>query len=157
LRKHVLLFVSLLLLLPLPASAQDLLVGTWNLASVSQTENGQSKDYLGPPPLGQVIFGADGRFSDIVLRSDLPKFKSNNRLTGTADENAAVVSGSIAYFGTYTLSGDTLKMHIDASTFPNWENTDQTLKVRLSGDQLTWESTAASRGGSVNLVFQRGK
>ena len=30
-----------------------------------------------------------------------------------------MVEGSIAYYGTYVLDDTTLKMHIDASTFPN--------------------------------------
>src|SRR3954469_9758670 len=99
---------------------------------------------FGSRPLGQVIFSADGQFSDILLRSDLPKFQANNRGSGTADENAAVVKGSVAFFGTYILNGDTLKLHIEGSTFPNWGNTDQTRIVHLSGDQFTWENAAAS-------------
>ena len=60
------------------------------------TDKGESKDYFGPHPLGQVMFGTDGRFSNILLRSDLPRFQSNNRLTGTPDEILVVVTGSIA-------------------------------------------------------------
>ena len=80
----------------------------------------------------------------------------NNRASGTVDENAAVVKGSIAYFDTYTLNGDMLKMHIEASTFPNWNNTDQTRLVHLSGNPFTWENAAASAGGGgVKLLFER--
>ena len=44
---------------------------------------------------------ANGRFSITVVRSDLPKFASNNRMSGTRDENTAIVQGGITYFGTY--------------------------------------------------------
>ena len=150
--------IGSLFMLALPSSAetQNWLVGTWKLVSATQIENGQPKEYLGPHPWGQVIFNTDGQFSDILLRSDLPKFHENNRASGTVDENAAVVKGSIAYFGTYTLNGDTLKMHIEASTFPNWSNTDQTRLVHLSGNQFTWENAAASGGGGgVKLLFEK--
>ena len=150
--------IGSLFMLALPSSAEDQnwLTGTWKLVSATQIENGQPKEYLGPHPWGQVIFNADGQFSDILLRSDLPKFHENNRASGTVDENAAVVKGSIAYFDTYTLNGDMLKMHIEASTFPNWNNTDQTRLVHLSGNQFTWENAAASAGGGgVKLLFER--
>src|SRR3954454_5706734 len=147
-------FLIATLMVPSPAVAQpqNWLVGTWKLVSATQTENGQSKEYFGPRARGQVIFEPNGQFSDILLRSDLPRFQTNNRASGTADENAAVVKGSIAYFGTYTLSGDTLKMHIEGSTFPNWANTDQTRIVHLSGNQFTWENASASAGGNAKLV-----
>src|SRR5262249_52921942 len=38
----------------------------------------------------------------LAVRSDLPKFASNNRDMGTPEENKAVVQGSITYFGTYS-------------------------------------------------------
>ena len=99
----------------------------------TQTENGQSRDYFGPQPLGQVIFEPNGQFSDILLRSDLPKLRAGNRAQGSPDENAAVVEGSIAYFGTYTLSGDKLKMQLEGSTFPNWQDTEQTASSERAG------------------------
>src|SRR5437763_15624202 len=91
--------VGSLFMLPAPALAesQNWLVGAWKLVSATQTENGQTREYFGPHPLGQVIFDANGQFSDILLRSDLPKFHVNNRASGTADENAAVIKGSLAY------------------------------------------------------------
>jgi Lipocalin-like domain len=154
----VLLIASCLLATPaLAQQPASWLVGAWKLVEATQTEGGQTKEYLGPKPLGQVIFEANGHFSDILIRSDVPKFKGNNRAQGSAEENAAVVHGSIAYFGTYTLTGDTLNMHITGSTFPNWNDTEQTRIVRQQGDRLTWENAAASAGGQVVLIFERVK
>ena len=44
---------------------------------------------------------ANGKFSITVVRSDLSKFASNNRMSGTPDESTEIVQGSITYFGTY--------------------------------------------------------
>jgi Lipocalin-like domain len=156
---YLLLIASSLIMLvgPALAESQNWLVGTWRVVSATQIENGQNRDYFGPHPLGQVKFDADGRFSNILLRSDLKRFRSNNRTTGTAEENAEVVKGSIAYFGTYTLAGENLKMHIEASSFPNWTGTDQSRVVHPSGDQFTWENAAGSGGGRIKLVFEKVK
>lgn len=147
-----------LLVTPAFAQSQNWLVGTWKLLSSTQTESGQTRDYIGPQPLGQIMFGADGRFINILLRSHLKKFDSNSRAKGTAEENAEVVKGSIAYFGTYTLNGDRLTMHLEGSTFPNWTGTDQVRVVHLSGNQLIWENTAASAGGgALKEVYEKVK
>ena len=39
----------------------------------------------------------------ILQRATLPRFASDNRMSGTAEENKAVVQGSIAYFRNYAI------------------------------------------------------
>ena len=70
---------------------------------VSNTTTSPNARTFGPND-GVAIFEANGRFSLSLVRSDLPKIASNNRDTGTPDENKAIVQGSIAYFGTYSVS-----------------------------------------------------
>jgi hypothetical protein len=102
-------------------TAKDI-VGTWTLVSVTLEQDGKKSDLFGPNLRGQVTFGPNGRMSFIITRSDLPKFASNNRQAGTPEENKAVVQGSIAYFGTYSVSekDKTFTVHIESCTFPNW-------------------------------------
>src|SRR3954467_1144560 len=89
-------------------TAQDI-VGSWALvANVNIREDGTRVDVYGANPKGIQIFEAGGRFALITTRPDLPRFASNNRLTGTPEENAAIVQGSNAFFGSYTLSGNAL-------------------------------------------------
>ena len=76
-------------------SAKDL-VGTWTLVSA---------DAYGPNPKGTLMFDANGHFSSQFIRSDLPKYASNNRAQGTPEEYKATVQGYIGYFGTYSLKG----------------------------------------------------
>ena len=81
------------------------LVGTWMLVSASvERQDGSKTDTFGPNPKGILMFDGDGRFSLQEWRADLPKFASNNRLESTAEENKAIVQGSICYFGKYTLT-----------------------------------------------------
>lgn len=79
------------------ASAQSAreLAGVWTLLS-SDTVHPDG----GRTPTGNLIFTKDGHFFWLLLNTELPKFASNNRATGTPEENAAVVRGSIAVYGT---------------------------------------------------------
>jgi hypothetical protein len=129
------------------------LIGNWILVS-NNTTNGRPFS----PNDGYATFAADGRFSISLLRSDLPKFASNNRDMGTADENKAVVQGSIAYFGTYSLNeaDGTLTLHIERSSFPNWDGTDQQrLIASLTATELKYTNPAASTGGTAELGWKR--
>ncbi len=85
-------------------TAKDL-VGTWTLESdTSTTPDGRTIQPFGPNPSGIAIFDNGGRFAIVISRPDLPKFASNDRMQGTAKENEAIVRGSFAFFGTYSIT-----------------------------------------------------
>jgi lipocalin-like protein len=66
-------------------TAKDL-VGTWTLVFITLEQDGKKTDFYGSNPQGQLTYDPDGRFSVIITRSDLPKFASNNRQSGTPEE-----------------------------------------------------------------------
>jgi hypothetical protein len=111
---------------------------------------------FGDNPKGIIIFTSEGRFIYLFSRGDLPKFTSNNRNTGTPEENKAVVQGSIATFGTYSVAGTDLMIKVENSTLPNWIGADQKRTIAITGDELKWTNAAASGGGVVELVLKRG-
>ena len=136
------------------------LVGTWTLVSITLEQDGKKTDMYGTDPLGQAIFDPNGHFSIMFIRSDVPKFASTNREAGTAEENKAAVQGSIAYYGTYSVSenGKVVTYHIEGSTFPNWRGTDQKRLVKISGDELTLSNPTPSTGsGYASGVWKRAK
>ena len=136
-------------------SAKDL-VGTWTLASTDTVRSdGRRIPTFGDTPKGLIVFTSDGHFIYLYSRGDLPKFVSNNRITGTAEENKAVVQGSIATFGTYSFAGTNLLIKVEHSTFPNWIGADQKRTIAVTGDQLKWTNAAGSGGGVVELVLKR--
>jgi hypothetical protein len=136
-------------------TAKDI-VGSWTLVS-SETVNsdGSKVATFGANPKGNLIYTNDGRFMYLLSRADLPKFASNNRASGTSDENKAVVQGSISLFGTYSVAGNDLLIKIEHSTFPNWSGTDQKRTITLTGDEMKWTNPAGSAGGVVTLAFKR--
>src|SRR5262245_47964410 len=93
-------------------SANDL-VGSWQfVSSVNTAKDGAKSEVFGPSPKGIFIFGADGHFAQLLTRASLPKFAAENRGQGTADENKAVVQGSIALFGTYKIADKVLVLNV---------------------------------------------
>jgi hypothetical protein len=126
----------------------DAVVGTWKLTSA---------DAFGDSPLGSLMLDRTGHFSAIFIRANLPLYASNSRVQGTTDEYRDTVNGSVAVFGTYKLDGDSIRFHIDGSTFPNWTGTDQTrYNVTVSNTKLEYTQMHPSDGGSpVVVVWQR--
>jgi hypothetical protein len=132
------------------------LVGTWTLVSNINTQaDGTKSDGFGANPKGMAIFQPDGHFVTLITRPDLPKFASGNRNTGTADENKAIVQGTIGLFGTYTMEGKTLVLKTESSTWPGWAGTDQKRPITsFAADDLIW-TVAATVGGNSELHWKR--
>lgn len=141
------------------AQATSDLVGSWSLVSLTVTKSGNEVEALGPHPHGQLIFGSDGRYVLVGLRADLPKFVSENRLTGTAEENQRIVQGHVAHFGTYSVdpAEQVIVFHIQNSTFPNWNGDVQRRPFTLEGDRLTYITPGSFGYGASKVVWQRMK
>jgi len=141
------------------AGAQSLsqqIVGTWDFIVAEITGADGKKSFpFGETPKGVLIFTPDGRFAQIHVASDVPKFASGNRLTGTAEEYAAINRRSLAVFGSYSVdeAKKTVTFKIVSSTFPNWEGEAQTRTIdRLDADEFvnTNPNVAGGRGSASN-------
>lgn len=164
-RKLLLIAMACLVLLPLASRAattqpaKDQFVGTWLLVSISYVRpDGTAIQPFGPNAKGMLVF--DGtRFATQVTAGNLPKFTSNNRMVGTPQEYEAISHGVVAYFGTYTVSETDriVTLHIERSSFPNWEGTDQQRRFEFVGDELryTAASSTANPAESALLVWKR--
>ena len=142
------------------APLTDSLTGTtWTLVSVYNEQDGKRTEPFGPTPKGVFMLDRSGRFVQFFLRAGLSKFASNNRAAGTPEENRAIVQGSNAYFGTYSVSDKDalMTMQIDGSTFPNWDGVAQKRLIVLKGDELTLTNPAAAVGGTGVSVWKRVK
>lgn len=140
-------------------STQDQLVGTWTFVSAVNTRlDGTEFDPNGGKAVtGVLMFDSAGHFSWQIIRSDLPKIASNNRQEGTADEFIAGSQEVLSYFGTYSLddSGKTLTMHIESSSFPNFNGANQKRSIALTGDELTVTNPSGASGGTTSVTWKR--
>jgi hypothetical protein len=139
-------------------TAKDL-AGTWTLVSVVTEQDGKKTDTFGPHPKGILMVDANGRYVIAIARAGLPKVASNNRTTGTPEENKAIVGGSITHFGTVAVNAadQTITFKIETATFPNWDGTEQKRAFTVTGDELTYTVPAASGGGTATTVWKRAK
>jgi hypothetical protein len=146
---------------PTPAVSQNGkdLVGTWRLISARTDRDGSKSDIFGANANGMLIFNANGRYAIVFIAANLPKFASNNRATGTADENKAVIVGSLAHFGTYVVdvADKSFTFQIDRVTFPNWQSKNLKRSFVITGDELQFTDPHASAGGFAAVAFKRAR
>jgi len=138
-------------------SLKDAIVGSWNFVVAEVTSPDGKKSFpFGETPKGILIFTADGRFAQIHVGGDVPKIASNNRLTGTPEEYAAIMQRSLSVFGTYTIdeAKKTVTYNIVSASFPNWEGEAQTRNIdKLSADEFvnTNPNVGGGRGSASNF------
>ena len=151
----------LLLSLAMPAgdaAAQGAksIVGSWALVSTDNVDaSGKRTPIFGPNPRGLLVFTSDDRYTLTIMRASLPRFASNNRNKGSAEENQAVVMGSIAHFGKYKVEDKAIVFNVESSTYANWDGAPQRRPFSVSGDQLKYSVPVASVGGTADLVWKR--
>jgi hypothetical protein len=138
-------------------SLKEQLVGTWTLLSWEQKKgDGTKLERYGATPKGIAFFDDGGRHIITVMRSDRTKYASNALWQGTPDENKETAEGTITYFGTYSISeaDSSISIHIEGSSFPNWNATNQKRFVAIAGRQLTL--TVRPPGGDVvDVIWER--
>ena len=78
-------------------SDKEHLVGSWILISLSAGDGAKETMPYGPNP--KDTRWTQRPFFDHAAASDLPRFASDNRMTGTPEENTPIVRGCIAYSG----------------------------------------------------------
>jgi Lipocalin-like domain len=141
---------------------KDLLVGTWLQVSVDVVStDGTRRALFGDNPKGIVIYTNDGYFSLMQARTDLPKLASGRAATATLDEAKAVVVGSIAYFGRYSLdeASRVLSVDIQASTFANQvgDPTEKRTITSLTDSELRFTRPGLLPDTTLDVLFKRAK
>ncbi|HEY4406358.1 MAG TPA: lipocalin-like domain-containing protein [Xanthobacteraceae bacterium] len=148
-----------------PADAQqkpikDGIVGAWSLVAVTaELANGTGAEPFGANPKGTIIFTPDGHFALFQSRSELPKIASNDRSKATTEEAAAIVGGSIAYFGTYSVNEaeKSLSVVLEGSTFANLLGgpAQQRLVTSLTASELKFANPRTPSGMTLETVWKR--
>jgi Lipocalin-like domain/Protein of unknown function (DUF1214) len=104
--------------------------GFWSLTVYN---TGQKSDLFGAHPDGYLSYGPDGRMSAILVKEGR---KAPDTLIPTEAERVDLYSGLIAYAGTYSIEGDKVSHHIDASWNQSWTGTTQVRQFRIDGNCL---------------------
>jgi Lipocalin-like domain len=140
-------------------SLKEQLVGTWIYVSSTTTRADGSKTE-NPNLKGVVIYTSDGHFAFVSVRADLPKLANPDRARATAEEAQAVVAGSIAYYGTYSINevDRVIIPKVEGSTYANLIGTDQKrIITSLTADELRFTNPRTPAGVTLELVWKRAK
>lgn len=145
---------------PSRKSPHELIVGTWTMITADAIRpDGRRVEAFGTNPKGTMIFTPDGHFALIQMRAQLPMIAAKSRDLGTPAENQAIVSGSIAYYGTYALDemDQTLRLKLEASTFANvLEQREQTRVITvLTTDELKFSNPRTPAGVTLEVAWRR--
>jgi len=141
-------------------SLTEQLLGTWTLVShESVRPDGTRTPVYGVNPKGVAFFDAGGHFIITVMRADRTKYAIDFPTQGTAEENKATAQGTMTYFGRYSVveADRNIALHIEASSFPNWNGADQKRTFAIAGDHLTLTARALQTGGYADVVWKRAK
>jgi hypothetical protein len=137
------------------------LLGTWKLRSWVREVAGTGERYnqAGERPDGYLSYSADGRMYAFII------WDNRIRPPGavpTDEERVKLHQTMIAYAGTYTVQGDKVIHHLDASWDQILIGTDQVRFFKLDGNILTIRtgpnrSLVDGREGQAVLVFEKVK
>jgi Lipocalin-like domain len=140
-------------------SLKEQLVGTWIYVSRTETRADGNKTYV-PNLKGILIYTSDGHFVFVNVRDDLPKLANPDRARATAEEAQAVVAGSLAYYGTYSINevDKVITPKVEGSTFANMIGTDQKrIITSLTADELKFTNPSTPAGVKLEFVWKRAK
>lgn len=144
--------------MPTHATAADF-VGTWRLLDYSFVhEDGVIEHPWGTNVLGYLLYSAEGYMSgNLSPANDWTSRRARLAAALKAhDVRLASRAGRrdyIAYTGRYTVEGDTITHHVEASLFPNWVGRPEIRYYNFEGDTLTLR-TGPIRSGRHTIIAQ---
>ncbi|MBM3530314.1 MAG: lipocalin-like domain-containing protein [Alphaproteobacteria bacterium] len=119
------------------------LVGTWIfVSSVNTRKDGTIYDRWGASPKGVLMFDANGRYSQIIIRSEPSLFGGK----------------TIFSFGTYVVddASATLITEIEGGSLSKLEGTKQRRKIKLlTADELNYVNLDGMGGSVIDAVWKR--
>jgi Lipocalin-like domain len=140
---------------------KEQLTGAWTLVSIENIlPDGTKRLLYGANPKGTQIFDASGRWSQMQVRADRPKFKSLDRLQATAEESKAAMKDTLAQFGSWSVDegSKTILLRIEGSLVPNSEGTDgKRMITSITADELKYTNPGVAAGGKNEVVYRRAK
>ena len=146
-----------------PAAAQQHCsgpqIGTWKLKSYVTTysDNGQKAETFGAHPSGFISYGPDCRMQAIIIKEGR---RAPANLVPTDAERIDLYNGLIAYAGSYSIKGDIVSHHMDATWVQSLTGTTQSRRFEIVGKTLRIEtlpskSTLTVRDNVAELIWTK--
>lgn len=136
-------------------------VGSWSLVSINNIyQDGTRVQPYGKNPEGLLIFDDKGNYAIQILKANRPLIASGNKNTSTPEENAAIVKGFNAHYGTYFVDekNKVITFKILHASFPNWENKVQKRNYTYDNNLIKYIVTNTTQGGKsviAEVIWRR--
>lgn len=136
--------------------ANDRLVGTWKLVSVSSTtsKGERIESPYGPGPVGLLTYTSESRVTSLISYGGRKLLS----IGAKADEQAEAFNTFLAYTGRYSLGGDKVTHHIEISLIQNYVGKDLVRTIKFHEDQITLTTPPTLVNGkmqTIELTWQR--
>jgi hypothetical protein len=140
-------------------SLKEQIVGSWTLVEAADIHaDGTKTNPWGTSPKGAYMFGADGRFTQMLFHTDLPKIE--NRMGGTPDQNKAIAQGVVAMYGSYTVdeANRTVVVKFEGASFAKFVGTEgKRVITSINADEFRSANPATSTGTKAESIWKRVK
>lgn len=126
--------------------------GTWQMTGAYEVlADGSRTTNYGEHPQGLMIVDDEGRYSIQIFRPDRLKFAAGVKGQGTPEEFRVAAMGSSTHFGRVVVDASKrrLTFKIEASSFPNWEGTEQVREYTYADGILTYAVPASASGNGT--------
>lgn len=135
------------------------LAGSWQMAAAWEIlADGRRVTTYTEHPAGLLLIDSKGRYSLQIFHPERPNFVGS-KANATAEELKTAVLGSSTHFGTISVdqTKQQLVFHIDAASYPNWNNTTQVRDFTLEEDLMSYAvpTTASGNGTKAYSVWRR--
>lgn len=131
------------------------LEGTWTMVAAYEIQaDGTRTTNYGEHPKGMLVVDRRGHYSVQIFRPDRKPFAAGVKGKGTTEELRDAVVGSSTHFGEVRIdpAKHVLVFRIAASSYPNWEGTEQVREYRYEHETLTY-SVPASASGNGSIAY----
>ena len=120
-------------------------------------ETNQKNNLLGVHPSGYLSYGSDCRMYSILTKESRA---GPAQLVATDPESIALYRGLISYAGTYSVDGNSITHHIQASWNQAWTGTTQVQQFNIDGTTLYMrtgltKSPLTGKQSSTVLIWTR--
>ena len=136
---------------------QHTLIGSWKAVSFTDVpERGETVHPFGTTPNGLMLYTADGYFSIFVMagpNSSGPKDMS----AMSAEELRSLFHNFLSWVGTYRIGNSQIAFHVEGSSLPVYNGTEQTRTFKLERDMLLFYGDYTKNGIHYHYehVFRR--
>jgi len=110
-------------------------LGTWKLVSAVREEipSGRKTDFFGPNPVGYLTYSPEGRMFALIVRGDR---KRPAGAVAAPGEIEALFKSAVSYTGKYSVEGNEVTHHVNASLNEIWTGTVQRRTATFDGARL---------------------